>query len=93
MQLTIIVHTASPRWRHTSLLKRDCISESKNFIENIKSVQKTMPGLLPTANVDGEGTGEWSFYDDYGFIQYLRVKAYYILSSTVRLFSPQQYLQ
>ena len=35
----------------------------------------------------------WSFYDDYGVIQHIKVKAYYIPSSPVRLFSPQHYFK
>ena len=52
-----------------------------------------MSGLSFTSKVEGEGIVEWSFYDDYGVIQHVRVNANYIPSCTVRLFSPQHYFQ
>ena len=52
-----------------------------------------MIGLSSTAQVEGEGMVNWSFYDDYGVIQHVKVQAYYIPSSTVRLFSPQHYFK
>ena len=60
----------------------------EDFGGEIKKVQKTMTGLSSTAQVEGEGMVNWSFYDDYGVIQHVKVKANYIPSSTVRLFSP-----
>ena len=52
-----------------------------------------MTGLSSTATVEGEGTVTWSFYDDYGVIQHINIKAYYIPSRSVRLFIPQHYFQ
>jgi len=52
-----------------------------------------MNGLGATANVVGEWTILWSFRDDFGVIQKVRVKAYHIPASKVRLFSPQFYFQ
>ena len=65
----------------------------EDFDGEINPVQKTMTGLSSTAKVEGEGHVKWSFYDDYGVIQHVRVKAYYIPSSPVRLFSSQHYFQ
>ena len=39
----------------------------------------------------GEGTVRWTFRDDYGCAQNIRVKAYHVPTSNVRLFSPQSY--
>ena len=35
----------------------------------------------------------WNFYDDYGVLQRVQVKSYYIPTSNVRLFSPQSYFR
>ena len=50
-----------------------------------------MTGLYSNHQVVGEGTVRWRFQDGYRLTQYLQVKAYYISTSTVRLFSPQSY--
>ena len=35
----------------------------------------------------------WIFYDDCGVLQRVQIKAYYIPTSNVRLFSPQNYFR
>ena len=64
-----------------------------DFVGKITHVKKTITGLSSTVQVEGEGTVLWSFYDDYGVIQHIKVKAYFIPSSPVRLFSPQHYFK
>ena len=56
-------------------------------------MQKTMAGLSFTSKVEGKDIVEWSFYDDYGVIKNIILKAHYIPSSTVRFFSSQHYFQ
>ena len=52
---------------------------------------KTMQGLGATVQVQGEGKVRWIFKYDYGVSQEVDIKAYYIPTSSVRLFSPQSY--
>ena len=65
----------------------------EDFIGKLKPIKKTITGLTSTVEVEGEGTVLWIFYDDYGVIRHVKVKAYFIPSSPVRLFSPQQYFR
>ena len=65
----------------------------EDFVGDISPVRNTITGLSSTVEVEGEGTCVWSFYDDYGVIQHIKIKAYYIPSSPVRLFSPQHYFK
>ena len=64
-----------------------------DFLGKITPVQKIITGLSSISKVEGEGIVEWSLYNDYGFIQHIKVKENYIPSSTVRLFIPQHYFQ
>ena len=66
--------------------KEDCVG-------GLTQINKPITGLSSTVEVEGEGAVLWSFYDDYGVIQHIKVKAYYIPSSPVRLFSPQHYFK
>ena len=62
-----------------------------DFVGKITHIKKTITGLSSTVQVEGEGTIVWIFYDDYGVFQHIQVKAYYIPSIPVMLFSPQHY--
>ena len=63
----------------------------RDFGDTLTPVSKTMMGLGAAAQVEGEGTVEWNFKDDYGVKQVIRAHAYYIRIISVRLFSPQSY--
>ena len=65
----------------------------EDFVGGLTPVKKTITGLSSTVEVEGEGTVWWSFYDDYGVIHHIKVKAYYIPSSPVRLFIPRHYFK
>ena len=56
-----------------------------DFVGKIKSVNKTITGLSSHAKVEGEGTVRWNFYDDYGVLQKVQIKVYYIPTSKVRI--------
>ena len=64
-----------------------------NFVVRIRSVTKVMNGLGAKVNITGEGTIVWKFRDDYGVTKRIKVKAYLVPASKVRLFSPQAYFQ
>ena len=59
----------------------------------IKPVNKVMNGLGATANITGEGTFLWKFRDDFRINKSIKVKAYLVPASKVRLFSPQFYFR
>ena len=66
----------------------------KKDVENIltmTSETKTIQGLGTTVQVQGEEKVRCIFKDDYGLSQEVYIKAYYIPTSSVRLFSPQSY--
>ena len=65
----------------------------EKFVGKMSKVKNEMTGILSTAKVEGEGNVNWTFYDDYGAIKHVTVKACYIPSITVRLFSPQHYFK
>ena len=46
----------------------------EDFVGKIKPVKRTITGLSSTVEVEGEGTVLWSFYDDYGVIQHIKLK-------------------
>ena len=52
-----------------------------------------MNGLSSKENVEAEGMVAWHFLDDYGVTQRVKVRAFYVPSSGVRLFSPQDYFK
>ena len=58
-----------------------------DFVGEAKKFKKEMTRLSSVAQVEGEGIVNWVFYDDYRVIQNLKIKACYMPSSTVRLFS------
>ena len=64
-----------------------------DYVGKIKSVNKSITGLSSHFKVEGEGTVLRSFYDDYGVLQRVQIKVYYIPTSNVRLFSPQSYFR
>ena len=49
-----------------------------DFVGEIKQVKKEMTGISSRAQVEGEGNVNWTFYDDYGVVQNVKVRAYYI---------------
>ena len=63
----------------------------EDFVETIKPVSKVMNGLGAQAKIIGEGTVLWKFRDDFGVSRRVKVKAYLVPASKVRLFSPQAY--
>ena len=64
----------------------------EDFIDNlVPSKLGSLQGLSSKAKVAGEGTVEWTIYDVNGVIKTVRVRAYYVPSATIRLFSPQVY--
>ena len=52
-----------------------------------------MMGLGASVRVEGEGIVECTLRDDCGVKQRIKVRAFYIPTSKVRLFSPQSYFQ
>ena len=64
-----------------------------DFIRPPTKVTKTMNGLSSKASVSAEGMVAWYFLDDYGSTQRVKVRAFYVYSSGVRLFSPQDYFK
>ena len=64
-----------------------------DFIRPPAKVTKTMNGLTSKASVEAEGMVAWNFLDDYGVTQRVKVRAFYVPSSGVRLFSPQDYFK
>ena len=64
---------------------------AENFVRPVKPVIKVMNGLGAKVNITGEGTIVWEFRDDYGVIKRIKVKAYLVPASKVRMFSPQAY--
>jgi len=50
-------------------------------------------GIDSTTKVEGVGTVKWTVLDDKGRRQTIRTKAYYVPQATIRLLSPQVYLQ
>ena len=68
------------------------ITPSKDYFQGkMTPVTKTMAGLGTPAQIDEEGIVSWKVKDDYGVTQVIKIKAYYIPSSSIRLFSPQSY--
>ena len=64
-----------------------------DFVGKITPVNKLMNGLGATVTVVGEGTVQWGFRDDFGVLRILRVNAYLVPVSKVRLLNPQSYFQ
>ena len=60
----------------------------EDFGETLTKVSKTMVGLEVAVRVEGEGTLQWEFSDGYGIKYQIYAKAHYIITYTVRLFSP-----
>ena len=58
-----------------------------DFIGKITPLNKLMNGLGATTSVLGEGNVLWSFRDDFEVLNKLRVNAYHVPASKVRLFS------
>ena len=52
-----------------------------------------MNGLGATVKITGKGTVLWKFRDDFGVMKRIKVKAYLVLASKVRLFSSQSYFR
>ena len=68
------------------------VSPSKaDFGDTLIPSTKIIVWLRVTVKVKVEGIVQWGFKDDNGFSQVVRVKSYYIPTSTVRHFSPQSY--
>ena len=63
----------------------------EDFVGKIKPVNKPISALNVTEEVEGEGMIEWTFRDEYGVSRVIHTKDFYIISSKVRLFSPQSY--
>ena len=63
----------------------------EDFVGTIKPISKVMNGLGAQAKIIGEGTVLWKFRDDFGVSRRVKVKAYLVPASKVRLFSPQAY--
>ena len=63
------------------------------FVGKVKPVGKLMNGLGVTADIVGEETVLWQFYDEFGVIKRVKVPAYLVSASKVGLFSPQSYFR
>ena len=64
-----------------------------DFIRPPAKATKTMNGLSSKASVEAEEMVAWHFLDDYGVTQRVKVRAFYVPSRCVRLFSPQDYFK
>ena len=62
----------------------------EDFEDTLISVAKIMQGLGASSQVHGEGRFNWVFKDNYSVTQEINIKAYYIPTSPVILFSPQR---
>ena len=68
-------------------------SHLEDFAREANKVKKEITELSSIVQVEGECNVNWSFYDDYGVIQNVKIKTCYTPSSPVSLFSPQYYLK
>ena len=64
---------------------------ASDFMGKLTPVSKPMNGLGATTQITGEGYVVWKFRDDFGVKKRIKVKAYLVPASKVRLFSPQSY--
>ena len=64
-----------------------------DFVGPIRPSTRSINSISSSASVEGEGEVLWNFVDDYGVTQQVRVNAFLVLASKVRLFSPQAHLQ
>ena len=66
----------------------------EDFYGKIKGTDmEDLQGLSGRAKVHGVGNIEWTIVDLYGVIRTIKTKAYYVPEASIRLFSPQCYLQ
>ena len=66
---------------------------TQDFVGPITPTSKSMNGLGATAKITGEGTVLWQFRDDFGVTKKIRIKAYLVPASKIRLFSTQAYFR
>ena len=66
---------------------------STDFVGKVTPANKLMNGLGVTAKITGEGYAVWKFRDDFAVEKRVKVKAYLVSASKVRLFSPQSYFR